>query len=133
MSMCVLGMSQEFKSKNIAVNALWPKSVIATAAIAMLGDMVKLENCRKPSIVADSAYEIFTRDSKTCTGNFFIDEEILMEKGINDFSEYAIDSTKPLQIDLFLDWVVLGIGYDVMKLDIKIFGRLYGIFNFCLI
>ena len=103
MSMCVLGMSQEFKSKNIAVNALWPKSVIATAAIAMLGDMVKLENCRKPSIVADSAYEIFTRDSKTCTGNFFIDEEILMEKGINDFSEYAIDSTKPLQIDLFLD------------------------------
>ncbi len=101
--MCVLGLSQEFKSKNIAVNALWPKTVIGTAAIAMLGDMVKIENCRKPSIVADSAYEILTRDSKICTGNFFIDEEVLMEKGINDFSEYAMDSTKSLQMDLFLD------------------------------
>lgn len=103
MSMCVLGMSEEFKSKGIAVNALWPRTVIGTAALAMLGGLVKLENCRKPEIVAEAVCGIVKQSSKTCTGNFFSDEEILRTMGIDDFEQYAIDSSKPLQTDLFLD------------------------------
>lgn len=103
MSMCVLGMSAEFKSQGIAVNALWPRTVIGTAALAMLGDMVNVENCRTPEIVADAACEIFKQGSTTCTGNFFGDEEILRKQGVTNFDQYAIDSTKSLQADLFLD------------------------------
>ncbi len=103
MSMCVLGMAEEFKPKGIAVNALWPQTVIGTAALAMFKNMVNIENCRTPAIVADAACEIFKLDSKAHTGNFFSDEEILRQNGVNDFTQYAIDPTKPLQIDLFLD------------------------------
>lgn len=103
MSMCVLGMAEEFKSRGIAVNALWPRTVIGTAALAMLGGLVKLENCRTPAIVADAAYEIFKLDSKAHTGNFYCDEDVLRQSGINDFAPYAIDASKPLQVDLFLD------------------------------
>jgi citronellol/citronellal dehydrogenase len=85
------------------VNALWPRTVIGTAALAMLGDMVKPENCRTPAIVADAACEIFKLDSKVCTGNFFSDEEILRKNGVENFDQYAVDSSKPLQADLFLD------------------------------
>ncbi len=103
MSMCVLGMSAEFKLKGIAVNALWPCTVIGTAALAMLSDMVKVENCRTPDIVADAACELFKQDSRKCTGNFFSDEELLRKQGVKDFDRYAIDPKKSLQADLFLD------------------------------
>jgi citronellol/citronellal dehydrogenase len=103
MSMCVLGMSEEFKADGVAVNALWPCTVIGTAALAMLDGLVKPENCRTPAIVAEAACAIFKQDSKACTGNFFSDEEILRKKGVVDFEQYAVDSTKPLMKDLFLD------------------------------
>jgi citronellol/citronellal dehydrogenase len=103
MSMCVLGMAEEFIEQGIAVNALWPRTVIATAAINMLGDLVKPENCRKEDIMADAAHAILTRDSRECTGNFFIDESVLIEEGVSDFSQYAVKPGEPLMKDLFLD------------------------------
>lgn len=103
MSMCVLGLSEEFRNDGVAVNALWPKTVIHTDALAMLGGLVSIENCRRPSIVSDAAYAILSRDSRSCTGNFFIDEEVLTEEGVTDFSRYAENPEKPLLPDLFLD------------------------------
>jgi len=103
MSMCVLGMAEEFREDGIAVNALWPRTVIATAAIALLGGLVKPENCRKPGIVADAAHAILLRDARTCTGNFFIDEEVLVKEGVMDFSLYAVEPGAFLLPDLFLD------------------------------
>ena len=103
MSMCVLGMAEEFREDGIAVNALWPRTVIATAAIALLGGVVKPEYCRKPGIVADAAHAILLRDARTCTGNFFVDEEVLVKQGIMDFSRYAIEPGASLLPDLFLD------------------------------
>jgi citronellol/citronellal dehydrogenase len=102
MSMCVLGMSAEFADQGLAVNALWPKTVIATAAISMLGGQVQPENCRKPDIVADAAQAILTRDAKECTGNFFIDEDVLKEEGVSDFDAYAVKPGQPLIPDFFL-------------------------------
>jgi len=103
MSMCVLGMAEEFRGEGIAVNALWPRTVIATAAIAMLGGMVAPENCRRPRIVADAAHAILVRDSRRCTGNFFLDDEVLAEEGVRDFSRYAVSPGAPLLPDLFLE------------------------------
>ncbi len=103
MSMCVLGMAEEFSDQGIAVNALWPRTVIATAAISMLGDMVNRNNCRNEAIMADAAHAILCRDSKTTTGNFFIDEDVLHQEGITDFDRYAISPDEPLMKDLFLD------------------------------
>ncbi|MDF1580681.1 MAG: NAD(P)-dependent oxidoreductase [Desulfuromonadales bacterium] len=103
MSMCVLGMAEEFRPSGIAVNALWPRTVIATAALAMLGDLVKKENCRTPEIVADAAQAILTRPGLKCSGNFFIDEEVLREEGATDFARYAVNPEKPLLPDLFLE------------------------------
>ncbi|OGQ15018.1 MAG: short chain dehydrogenase [Deltaproteobacteria bacterium RIFCSPHIGHO2_02_FULL_40_11] len=103
MSECVLGMAEEFKDLGIGVNALWPKTTIATAAIEnIVGGTDMMAHCRKPEIMADAAYWIFTQDAKTCTGNFFIDEAILKKQGIQDFAPYAIDSSQELQPDLFL-------------------------------
>ena len=102
MSMCVLGMAEEFRDAGIGVNALWPRTVIATAAVAMLGGAVSLSNCRKPEIVADAARAILVRDSRSCTGNFFIDEEVLAQEGISDFSPYAYEPGAALLPDLFL-------------------------------
>lgn len=90
MSMCVLGMSAEFKEARIAVNAIWPRTLIATSAMAMLGDKAKPELCRKPEIVADAAYYIFKRPSNSCTGNFFLVEDVLQEEGITDLDQYAV-------------------------------------------
>jgi citronellol/citronellal dehydrogenase len=101
MSLCVLGMAEEFRAAGVAVNALWPKTVIATAALAMLGKTAE-RNCRKPEIVADAAHAILTRDSRACTGNFFIDEEVLAAEGVGDFSRYAVSPGAPLLPDLFL-------------------------------
>src|SRR5512134_411134 len=102
MSLCVLGMAEEFRTAGVAVNALWPKTVIATAAIAMLGGMAE-RNCRKPEIVADAAYAILRRDSRACTGNFFLDEEVLAAEGVTDFSRYAVEPGAPLCPDLFTE------------------------------
>jgi citronellol/citronellal dehydrogenase len=103
MSLCVLGMAEEFKESGVAVNALWPKSVIATAALAMLGGPVPVERCRKPEIMADAAHVLLTRDSRCCTGNFYIDEDVLREAGVNDFEKYAVQPGQPLLPDLFLE------------------------------
>ena len=102
MSLCVLGMSAELAADGIAVNALWPRTVIATAALAMLGGRVRPENCRKPDIVADAAHAIVTRDSRAQTGRFLIDEEVLREAGVVDFERYAVAPGNPLMPDLFL-------------------------------
>lgn len=103
MSMCVLGMAEEFRDKGIAVNALWPRTVIATAAISMLGGQVKAEQCRRPDIVADAAHTILCRDSRTTTGKFFVDEDVLRESGVTNFDQYAVRPGEPLLTDLFLD------------------------------
>jgi len=102
MSQCVLGMAEEFKPKGIAVNALWPRTVIATAALAMLGDAVQPKNCRKPEIMADAAHWILTQDAKALTGEFLIDDEALQRAGVSDLDHYAVEPGQPLLPDLFL-------------------------------
>ncbi|NDW01818.1 NAD(P)-dependent oxidoreductase [Salipiger sp. PrR002] len=102
MSLCVLGWAEEFRPLGIAANALWPRTVIDTAALAMLGGAVQPKNCRTPQIVADAAHAILTRPAKSCSGNFFIDEEVLREEGTVDFSGYAVDPGEPLLPDLFV-------------------------------
>ncbi|MBW6510384.1 MAG: NAD(P)-dependent oxidoreductase [Desulfuromonadales bacterium] len=103
MSLAVIGLAAEYAEQGVAVNALWPKTVIATAALAMLGGAVKAENCRVPEIMADAAWYLLTRDSRHAGGRFFIDEEVLREEGITDLSHYAVDPNSPLFPDLFLD------------------------------
>jgi citronellol/citronellal dehydrogenase len=103
MSMCVLGMSEELRPDGIAVNALWPRTVIATAALAMLGGVAPPENCRRPEIVADAAHAILRRPSRGSSGNFFLDEDVLREEGVTDFSGYAVQPGAPLITDLFLE------------------------------
>ena len=104
MSMCVLGMAEEFKSKGVAVNALWPRTAIDTAAIRYeLGGPALAKHCRKPEIVADTAHFILTRPSRSCTGNFFIDDEVLAAEGIVDLSGYSVTPGEPLLLDFFLN------------------------------
>jgi citronellol/citronellal dehydrogenase len=103
MSLCVLGMAEEWKGDGIAVNALWPRTAIATAALAMLGGAVKPEGCRKPEIVADAAHLILTRDSRCCTGNFYIDDEVLAAAGVTDLDRYAVQPGAELYKDFFVD------------------------------
>ena len=104
MSLCVLGMAEEFRNDGIAVNALWPRTTIATAALALLPGMTeRIAQTRKPEIVADAAFVIFGRDAKTTTGNFFIDEDVLRAAGVTDFEPYAMQPGKPLIPDLFID------------------------------
>jgi citronellol/citronellal dehydrogenase len=103
MSMCVLGMAGEFKSAGIAFNALWPRTTIATAAIKnLLGGDQMMKASRKPEIMADAAYVIFNRPSRECTGNFFIDDDVLKSAGKTDLSEYAVDPTAQLMPDFFV-------------------------------
>jgi len=102
MSLCVLGLAAEFKDDGIAINALWPRTVIATAALAMLGGITPPEKCRRPEIVADAAHVVLTRDSRCCTGTFYIDEDVLRESGVTDFERYAVAPGQPLHPDLFL-------------------------------
>ena len=103
MSMCVLGMAEEFRPDGIAFNALWPRTVIATAALNMLEGAVKPENCRNVEIMADAAHAILRQDSKKCTGNFYLDEDVLRSTGVRDFDKYAVMPGQPLMKDLFLD------------------------------
>lgn len=103
MSMCTLGMSEELKPAGIAVNSLWPKTTIATAAVEVNFPKEVYQASRKPSIMADAAYEILTSDSKTTTGHFFIDEELLRARGVTDFNQYALNPGFPLFPDVFVD------------------------------
>jgi citronellol/citronellal dehydrogenase len=103
MSMIVLGLSEEFKKDRIAANALWPKTTIATAAVQnLLGGDFLMQRSRTPEIVADAAYYILQRPSVECTGNFFIDEEVLEKEGITDFTKYAVNPQQKLMSDLFV-------------------------------
>ncbi len=106
MSMCTLGMAEEFRGEGIAFNALWPRTIVATAAVQnLLGGDAAMARSRKPEIMADAAYAILTRPSRECTGNFFIDDEVLAQDGITDLSGYRYgDATEAdLAPDLFLD------------------------------
>lgn len=103
MSMTVLGLAEELKPYNIAVNALWPQTTIATAAVQnLLGGDALMQCSRIPDIMGDAAMEIFKKDSKTCTGNFFIDEDVLKAAGVTDFTHYAVNPKMTLFTDLFL-------------------------------
>ena len=102
MSQCVLGMAEEFKDIPIAVNALWPRTVIATAALAMLGDTIKPHHCRKPDIMADAANWILSQPAAELTGNFFIDDEVLKRAGVTNLDQYAVQPGAALLPDLFL-------------------------------
>jgi len=103
MSMCTLGMAEEFRAQGIAVNSLWPRTTIATAAIAVNFPQAILDASRKPAIMADAAYAIFQRDSRGATGNFYIDERVLREEGVVDFERYAVTPGASLYTDLFLE------------------------------
>jgi len=102
MSMCVLGMAEEFREAGIAVNALWPRTLIATAALQMLPGVDPARG-RKPEIMAEAAHWILTQPSRGCSGNFFIDDEVLHKAGMTDLGKYAVDPSKTLYPDLFLD------------------------------
>jgi citronellol/citronellal dehydrogenase len=103
MSMCVLGMAEEFKRDGIGVNALWPRTVIDTAALQMIPGIDALAG-RTPQILADAAHIIFNRDAKECTGNFFVDDELLASEGITDLEKYSVTpGTKDFLLDFFLD------------------------------
>lgn len=103
MSMCVLGMAEEFKRDGIGVNALWPRTVIDTAALQMIPGIDALAG-RKPEILADAAYVIFNRPAAECTGNFFVDDELLASEGITDLEKYSVTpGTKDFLLDFFLD------------------------------
>jgi citronellol/citronellal dehydrogenase len=103
MSMCVLGMAEEFKRDGIGVNALWPRTVIDTAALQMIPGIDALAG-RTPRILADAAHIIFNRDAKECTGNFFVDDTLLASEGITDLEKYSVTpGTKDFLLDFFLD------------------------------
>jgi len=103
MSECTLGHAAEFREHSIAVNSLWPRTVIATAALKMIPG-VDTRKCRKPEIVADAAYLILTSDAKTTSGNFFIDEAVLAAHGVQNFDGYLVEpGTNDLIPDLFVD------------------------------
>lgn len=103
MSMCTLGMSAEFAKDGIAVNSLWPLTAIDTAAVRnLLGGETMAAMSRSPAIMADAAHAVLTRPARECTGNFFIDEEVLRAEGVTDFSIYAPEATGPLAADFFV-------------------------------
>lgn len=104
MSLCVLGMAGEFRSDGIAVNALWPRTTIATAAVQnLLGGDELMCRSRKPEIMGDAAHVILTRNSREFTGNFCIDDEILESSGITDLSGYSVDASQDLMPDFFVE------------------------------
>jgi citronellol/citronellal dehydrogenase len=104
MSLCTLGLSSELADKGIAANSLWPRTTIATAAIRnLLGGEAATRRARTPAIMADAAYEVLTSDSRTCTGNFFTDEEVMVNAGVTDLSGYRLgDREEDLDLDFFL-------------------------------
>ena len=104
MSMVAFGMADEFRDAGIAFNGLWPKTTIATAAVEFaLGGEALMRRSRNPKIMADAAYAIFNRDARQFTGKFVLDEDVLVEEGVTDFSEYRYDPSNELEIDIFVD------------------------------
>lgn len=104
MSMIILGLAEELKGDKIAANALWPRTTIATAAVQnLLGGDFLMQMSRTPGIVAEAAWHILRQPSADCTGNFFIDEDVLRREGITDFSQYAVNPEQKLMTDIFLD------------------------------
>ena len=103
MSMCVLGMAGEFRQQGIAVNALWPRTTIATAAVNMLGGEELMMHSRKPEIMADAAYVIFSKPSREFTGNFCIDDTVIEGEGVSDLSGYAVTPGSELAPDFFVE------------------------------
>lgn len=102
MSLCVLGMAEEFRGQ-VAVNALWPKSTIATAAVQnLLGGDEMIKCSRTPDIMGDAAHAILTKDKNDCTGNYFVDEDLLRNEGVDDFEKYAVSPGSELMPDFFL-------------------------------
>jgi citronellol/citronellal dehydrogenase len=103
MSMCVLGMAEEFRSQGVAVNALWPRTAIATAAIEFaLTGAEGMRHCRKPEIMADAAHALFNKPARSVTGQFLIDDTFLYAEGVRDFEPYRVDPTKHLLPDFFV-------------------------------
>ncbi len=102
MSMCVLGMSGEFKKQGVAFNALWPRTTIATSAVDMLGGEALIKQSRTAEIMSDAAYAIFSKNSREFTGNFLIDEDFLRTEGVTDFTKYAVDPNSELAPDFFV-------------------------------
>jgi citronellol/citronellal dehydrogenase len=103
MSMCVLGMAEEFRNEGIGVNALWPRTVIATAALQVI-PMANPKLGRTPDIMADAAHAILTRNARECTGNFFIDDEVLASAGVKDLARYAVTpGNRDFLPDFFVD------------------------------
>lgn len=102
MSMCTLGLAEEFRSAGIAVNSLWPKTLIATAAVSVNFPKQLYDASRKPDIVADAAYQIFNSNSREVTGNFFVDEDFLRQHGTTDFNAYSLNPGTPLFPDLYV-------------------------------
>lgn len=103
MSMCTIGMAAELASRGVAVNSLWPRTIIGTAAIQMLGGQAAMQSSRRPEIMADAAHAILCRTARETSGNFFIDDEVLAEEGVTDLSSYAFSADSELQTDIFLD------------------------------
>jgi citronellol/citronellal dehydrogenase len=105
MSLVTLGLAEELREAGIAANSLWPRTTIATAAVAnLLGGDDTVSRPRTPEIVADAAHAVLVRDSRSCTGNFFIDEDVLTEEGVTDLERYRVQpGGPPLEADLFLD------------------------------
>jgi citronellol/citronellal dehydrogenase len=104
MSLVTLGLARDLARAGVGVNSLWPETAIATAAVGnLLGGEAVLKRARKPEIVADAAHAILTRPAKSCTGNFFIDVNVLMEEGVSDFTPYAVDPAGELTLDFFLE------------------------------
>jgi citronellol/citronellal dehydrogenase len=103
MSLCMLGLAEEYRAAGIACNALWPRTTIATAAVEFaLGGAPMLRRSRTPEIVADAAHVILNRRARECTGNFFIDDEVLYAAGVRDFGRYSVEPGAPLLADLFI-------------------------------
>jgi citronellol/citronellal dehydrogenase len=104
MSLCMLGLAEEYRAAGIACNALWPRTTIATAAVEFaLGGREMLRRSRKPEIVADAAYVILNRPARECSGQFFIDDSVLYESGVHDFGRYSVEPGAKLLGDLFID------------------------------
>ncbi|MGZ8299896.1 MAG: SDR family oxidoreductase [Rhodoplanes sp.] len=103
MSLVALGLAGELRAQGVAVNALWPRTTIATAAIEnLLGGKETMRRSRKPDILAEAAYRIFLKPARSFTGNFLIDDSFLSDEGVTDFEQYRVDPTAPLQPDFFV-------------------------------
>jgi citronellol/citronellal dehydrogenase len=103
MSMCVLGMAEEFRGQGIAFNALWPRTYVATAAIEfVVGGAEAMKHCRRPEIMSDAAHGIFLKRAREFTGNFLIDDTFLFGEGVRDFASYSVDPSVPLWADAFV-------------------------------